>query len=288
MKGSRLQRTLARLARHRWLLEVAFWLLFATVFWSLSTFAKIQEYQSSGRPVDLLAILTNETSSAISALLMLLFVRYWLDRYPVSRKPLPTTLAWHALGAVLFSIGHVLIFMLLRSSTYWALGLVYDHATGVGLVGVLRMFAYEFSQDLPLYAGMVIIIALYRHWLGSREAPSNTGSYPTTILASLGSREKVLKLDEVEWIQAAGNYASLHSKGQEYLLRSTMSRLEKVLDPALFQRVHRSYIVNINAVDLVLPAGSGQQLLRTRSGIEIPLGRSFRAQLLQRLTIPSD
>jgi hypothetical protein len=287
MSGSRLRRELNQLPKHRWVLEVGFWLLFVAIFWTLSIFAKIQEYRASGRVVDLLAIITNEATSAISALLMLGFVRWWLNSHPISRNQIAPTVAWHSLGAVLFSIGHVLIFMLLRSITYWAMGLHYDHATGVGLMGLLRMFAYEFSQDLPLYLAMVLIISLYRYWLTSREEAINKRSYPAIILASLGTKEKALKLAQVEWIQAAGNYVSLHSQGQEYLLRSTMANLQKTLDPEQFQRIHRSYIVNVSAVDLVLPSDGGQQLLRTKSGAEIPLGRSFRAQLLERLKLPA-
>jgi two-component system LytT family response regulator len=66
-----------------------------------------------------------------------------------------------------------------------------------------------------------------------------------------------------------------------------MANLQKTLDPEQFQRIHRSYIVKVSAVDLVLPSDGGQQLLRTKSGAEIPLGRSFRAQLLERLKLPA-
>lgn len=292
MAGSGLRFKLAEMNWKRMGLELGFWLLFAVVFWSLSIFSKLQEYSSAARTVELLHILTNEISSAVAALLMLLFVRWWLKLHPINNQQVFRLLGWQALGAVLFSLGHVLIFMLLRSLTYWSIGLEYDHATGVGIGGLMRMFAYEFSQDLPLYIGMVMIISLYRRWLASHEAAesgesvASPGSYPEIILASQGNKDKALKLAEVEWIQAAGNYASLFSQGREYLLRSTMANLEEKLDPALFQRVHRSYIVNINAVDLVKTRDSGKQVLVTLSGNEVPLGRSFRARLLQRLSLP--
>lgn len=288
MSGTGLRLKLAELNWKRLGLEYGFWLLFAAIFWSLSIFSRIQEYRLAARNVDLLAIMTNEISSAVSALLMLLFVRWWLNLYPPNKQQFFKLLGWHTLGAVLFSLGHVLIFMLLRSLTYWTIGLEYNHATGVGISGLLRMFVYEFSQDLPLYIGMVVIISLYRRWLASRETVQPPAGYPEIILASQGNKDKALRLAEVEWVQAAGNYASLFSQGREYILRSTMASLEKKLDPALFQRVHRSYIVNIHTVDLVKTAHSGRQVLITLSGNEIPLGRSYRAQLLQRLSLPPD
>lgn len=288
MVGASLRLKLAEMNWKRVGLELGFWLLFAAVFWSLSIFSRIQEYRLAARNVDLLAILTNEISSAVSALVMLLFVRGWLNLHPLNKLQLFSLLGWHTLGAVLFSLGHVLIFMLLRSLTYWILGLEYDHATGAGVSGLARMFAYEFSQDLPLYLGMIVIISLYRRWLGSLETVQQPAGYPEIILASQGNKDKALRLAEVEWIQAAGNYVSLASQGREYLLRSTMAKLETKLDPALFQRVHRSYIVNIHAVDLLKTQHTGRQVLITLSGHEIPLGRSFRAQLLQRLSLPPD
>lgn len=288
MAGSHLRQRLAELDWKRIGLETGFWLLFAAIFWSLSIFSKIQEYQSSGRSVDLVAILIKECSSAIAALLLLLWVRWWLDRHPISNQKLLQVVGWHSLGAILFSISHVLIFMLLRSSAFWMMGREYDPATGEGLGGLLRMFAYEFSQDLPLYLAMILIISLYRRWRDSHEAGQATADYPEIILASLGSKDKALKLAEVEWIQAAGNYVSLFSRGQEYLLRSTMASLEKKLKPEQFQRVHRSYMVNIAVVDLLRTSESGQPVLITKTGQEIPLSRSYRSQLLQRLSLPAD
>jgi hypothetical protein len=296
MSFSQWRRKLAETNWKRFGLEAGFWLLFASVFWTLSIFSKLQEYQNAARAIDLQRVLTNEISSAVAALIMLLFVRWWLNRHPISSEKLLAMLGWHTLGATLFSLGHVLLFMLLRSSTYWTQGLQYDHAIGQGASGMLRMLAYEFIQDLPLYIAMVLIISLYRRWLAHQVADqvthqdqqSQQPGYPEIILASLGNKEKALRLAEVEWIQAAGNYASLFSEGREYLLRSTMANLEKKLDPALFQRVHRSYIVNLNAVDLVKTSKPGQQVLTTKSGREIPLGRSFRSQLWERLSLSPD
>jgi len=262
-------------------LEVGFWVVFVGLFWTLGAFAIMREYGTAGRPVDMLRLVTNEASSAVSALIMLQFVRYWLTRHPVNRDKPAFDVAMHAVGSVIFSLGHVGILMALRSLFYVLNGLRYDHAAGEGVSGVLTMLAYEYSKDLPLYIGMVIILWLYRHWNKKKvDAPAR---YPDMILASRGRSSARLLTRQIECLKSAGNYISLFSKGEEFLLRGTMQEMQGKLDPSRFARVHRSYIVNVDAVSELKPIGGGQYAIVLSSGQEVPLGRKYREEFLSRL-----
>jgi len=95
----------------------------------------------------------------------------------------------------------------------------------------------------------------------------------------------VLFLDpqEVEWIEAAGNYVRLNvrlnASGESHLLRETMSRVEARLPRERFLRIHRSAIVNLEAVrELVLEA-RGDFVVVLRSGKRLPLSRGCRDRL---------
>jgi two-component system LytT family response regulator len=82
--------------------------------------------------------------------------------------------------------------------------------------------------------------------------------------------------DDIEWIDAAGDYMCIHAGGETYILRGTMKSLEDQLDPGLFQRVHRSTIVNLGRVMRLRPHINGEFFLVLDGGHEIKLSRTYR------------
>jgi two-component system, LytTR family, response regulator len=94
-----------------------------------------------------------------------------------------------------------------------------------------------------------------------------------------------LDVGRIDWIDAAGDYMCVHADGRTYVLRETMKSLEAILDPRVFQRVHRSTIVNMQRVRRLRPHTNGEYFLTLDDGQEIKLSRSYRDrvdQLLQR------
>jgi two-component system LytT family response regulator len=99
------------------------------------------------------------------------------------------------------------------------------------------------------------------------------------------TREKVLflKADDLEWIEAADYYVSLHTGGKSYLLRQTMAEIERQLDPAKFVRVHRSAIVNLDRVKEMHPLFRGDSVLVLADGTQLRLSRARREEFERRL-----
>jgi two-component system, LytTR family, response regulator len=94
-----------------------------------------------------------------------------------------------------------------------------------------------------------------------------------------------LDVCKIDWIDAAGDYMCVHADGHTDVLRETMKSLETILDPRIFQRVHRSTIVNVRRVRRLRPHTNGEYFLTLEDGQEIKLSRSYRDrvdQLLQR------
>ena len=90
-------------------------------------------------------------------------------------------------------------------------------------------------------------------------------------------RETVrVEASAIDWIDAAGDYMCVHSEGQTYVLRGTMKDLESALDPRLFQRVHRSTIVNLRRVKRLRAHMNGEYFLTLEGGHELKLSRSYR------------
>lgn len=80
----------------------------------------------------------------------------------------------------------------------------------------------------------------------------------------------------IEWIDAAGDYMCIHAAGNTHILRGTMKDLEEYLDPKLFQRVHRSTIVNLRRVKSLRAHMNGEYFLRLEGGQELKLSRTYR------------
>ena len=91
-----------------------------------------------------------------------------------------------------------------------------------------------------------------------------------------GSKVVILNADDIEWIDAAGDYMCVHAGGKTHIIRETMKTLQQRLDPARFQRIHRSAIVNVNKVKELHPHSKGEYFLTLENGSELKLSRSYK------------
>ncbi|MGH8189925.1 MAG: LytR/AlgR family response regulator transcription factor [Rhodanobacteraceae bacterium] len=99
-------------------------------------------------------------------------------------------------------------------------------------------------------------------------------------LAVVSSGKTLLvQVDNIDWIEAAGNYASLHVGKDIYSLRETISGLGRQLDPKRFARIHRSFIVNIDRIKDITPLFNRDRCVRLRDGTELTMSRSYSDQL---------
>jgi two-component system, LytTR family, response regulator len=89
-----------------------------------------------------------------------------------------------------------------------------------------------------------------------------------------------VRTEEVEWIEAAGNYAEIHTRGGVHLVRVTIAALESRLDRERFARIHRSTIVRIDRIREIVPEWHGDCQVILDSGATIKMSRSYRDRLL--------
>ena len=98
-----------------------------------------------------------------------------------------------------------------------------------------------------------------------------------------------VSLPDIDWIEAADYYAGLHVGPKTHLLRRSIAELEQELDPALFCRIHRSTIVNLNRVRGLKLDEDGDYTVQLENGTTLRLSRRYRKQLQSRLGIrPSE
>ena len=91
-------------------------------------------------------------------------------------------------------------------------------------------------------------------------------------------RGKIVLLDPeaINWIEADDKYVRLHTSEKKYLIRQTLNAVETELDPQVFARVHRSYIVNLTRISELHPMFNGEYILILNDGTKLTLSRNYR------------
>jgi two-component system response regulator AlgR len=126
-------------------------------------------------------------------------------------------------------------------------------------------------------------IARVRNWIAGRPAPADAEG------ERLGGEDSLwvhrhqefvrVRIDDIDWIEAEGDYVRLHARDGGGLVRATLSGLETRLDPAVFVRVHRSAICRLSAISGLHRKPTGALAVRLANGDEAPVGRSYNSGL---------
>ncbi len=115
--------------------------------------------------------------------------------------------------------------------------------------------------------------------LGTNSGEHTAPGYLKRLVIKSGGRITVLGTAEIDWVEAQGDYAKIHTGRTWHLLRETMRRLEKQLDPARFVRIHRSTIVNIERIRELQPFFRGEYVVILQDGAKLKLSRGYKDQL---------
>lgn len=173
----------------------------------------------------------------------------------------------------------------LRKLWYWGMGQSYDF----GHVGF--EFLYEYRKDAMTYFILVAVIGCYRFIVrrlqgeatNVDESENSSVPMPDKLLIKKLGKEFLISVSEITWVEACGNYVNLHVKDSVFPMRITMTKLEARL-PEYFCRVHRSYMINVNAVDSIEPLESGDYTVHLHRGEKVPLSRRYRDACKARLS----
>jgi two-component system LytT family response regulator len=93
----------------------------------------------------------------------------------------------------------------------------------------------------------------------------------------------LVDIEDIDWVDAAGDYMCVHVKGETLIMRSTLKNLMSKLDPEQFKRVHRSTVVNLKRIIKVTPLHKGEYILELECDEEIKVSRNYREAIKQYL-----
>jgi two-component system LytT family response regulator len=128
-----------------------------------------------------------------------------------------------------------------------------------------------------------------REFVAKRRAtglPPREGGRRNRLMIKSNGRIHFLRMADIDWCEAAGNYVRVHAGPQCYLVRDTMSHLESELDPQQFIRIHRSTIVNVDRVQEMQSSFNGEYVVLLRGGTRLTLSRGYRDAIHARLGKP--
>ncbi len=261
-------------ARQNWRLATI-WCAILSASMAVHTYVALIDASRHGRALPLWQAAVFEGSSHL-VILALVPAVYWLDRrWPATGGS--RNLFIRLLAVVPFSAAHIVGMVALRL-------LIFAIVSGPRhpYVFTAAEVPYEFAKDVFTYGIVSTGIVALSHFFGRREppatapAPQVAAELPERFTVRKRGKEIVVELSEIDWIEAAGNYAVLHVGGETYEIRSSLTKLETELDARRFVRVHKSYVVNIGRVADVTPWISGDWRIRMQDGAEVNLSRRYR------------
>lgn len=193
-------------------------------------------------------------------------------------------LAAYAAASVVFCLAHVAMMVALRHLAYRVAGWHYDFGPwGDGLW-------YEYRKDVLTFIVMLVGITVWRR-LASRAtvaaspaatAPAAAEPDPApTFLVRTPQGDLLIRADEIDWVEAQGNYVALHVQGQARLMRHTLAEMQTRLAPHGFIRTHRRALVNRQRMQAILTPDLGEPGVRLSSGQVAPLSESRRSEVLR-------
>ena len=227
-----------------------------------------------------------EYSSAISVLMLFPLLVLFLRRMPFDWLAIKVSLFHYFLASVVFSLCHVLIMVAIREVVYFVMDGSYDF----GDVGFELL--YEYRKDLWSFIFFIVLINAYHFILSRLQGEANpvaqgedeniSQSFDRLLVKKLG-KEFIIKVEDIEWLEASGNYVNLHIKGRIYPTRATLSKLIEHISEKGFCRIHRSHAINLEYLESITPLSSGDSEIKLDTGKILNLSRrykdSFKSQL---------
>ncbi len=104
-------------------------------------------------------------------------------------------------------------------------------------------------------------------------------SWPEKITVKDGNDIQFIRVEDIAWVDAAGDYMCIHARGKTHIMRITMKQLEGMLNPAVFLRVHRSTIVNNRYINGAQTLNNGEYLLNLEGGAQLKVSRSYKDRI---------
>lgn len=154
-----------------------------------------------------------------------------------------------------------------RGVFQWAMG-------GLSIPGLMY-------YQLPIYLVALAATIVFSLWHLRRSTPVTASGVASAVprwVLEVPTRRgcRVLDVNDVDYLRAAGNYIEVHANGTRYLLRATMRRIERELAGSPLVRTHRSYFVHVGRIESLEHCETGNHRLYLRNDVQVPVSKTYR------------
>ncbi len=243
------------------------------------------EHMRDGQGPGWMEAWATESTSVIAGGLLIPFLLKLLRRLNLSLRNLRRRILWLLPIFLGYSLIHVALFVAFRKLLWALVDSVYSFDP------ILLGLVYEMRKDLMAFLAIIAIYYSYNfiitrlqgeaQFLDQAEGQSQE-HYRSQFLVKMLDREYLVRVEDIDWIKSASNYVLLNCGERHYPMRQTLKSLSEQLDPARFQRVHRTAIVNLARVQS-LPDKSDASL-ELQTGENVPVSKTYLPQLRDALT----
>ncbi|TQV88207.1 LytR/AlgR family response regulator transcription factor [Aliikangiella coralliicola] len=263
-----------------------FWISITSLQAWINAESVIADYARLEIPIEAWQPYSWEFSSQFVSVLLIPLIILFNRKFSLSGPNITRGIIGHVIFSVVFSLSHVVGMVLIRKLTYSLMGSHYDFGDWS------NELLYEYRKDVYSYIWIIAIIYAYRFIVSRLRGEATviaTGEdtpepeHPERLLVKKLGKEFIIKVSDINWVEAAGNYMNLHVDNRVYPLRETMAGLERKLNPKHFARIHRSFMVNIDNIEEINPLDSGDFRIRLKCGKVLNFSRRYREKVKDRL-----
>ena len=257
----------------RTVMEAMAWVVAVAVLWGVDLLTKIAERDVSGVGKDNFRLVTEQYTSGLAVLCMLVFVVYWLRLFPLRKETWLQAIVGHAMGTAFFAFGHYSLIVLFRSIAY-----SFSQHNYTWRPDFVSNLIVEYQKDIKIYLGAIVVISAYQIYRATRDSVAPPQIAEQKMIVQTGNGDAVVRYVDIDYLEAARNYVVVHVGEREYLLRDTITNLARELANGPFVRTHRSFIANVDKIAEIKTAGSAYRITMN-DGSEVPLSRSYRDEV---------
>mgnify|MGYP000031650551 CR=1 FL=1 len=220
-----------------------------------------------------------EYASAVGMLMLFPIIVLLLRKMSFDWLSIKRSLFYYFLASIVFSFSHVSIMVGIKEAVYFFMGGEYHFGD------LWFELFYEYRKDLWSFIFFIILINAYNFILSRLQGEANpvaqsedeniSQSFDRLLVKKLG-KEFIIKVEDVEWLEASGNYVNLHIKGRIYPTRATLSKLIEQISEKGFCRIHRSHAINLEYIESITPLSSGDSEVKLESGKVLNLSRRYK------------
>ncbi|MEQ8314621.1 MAG: LytTR family DNA-binding domain-containing protein [Gammaproteobacteria bacterium] len=238
------------------------------------------EYERSGVGSDWIEAWATESTSLAATGILLPILFKLLEFLDLEPRSLRGRVLWLIPLFAAFSLAHIGLFVLFRKLLWSAVGDTYTFDP------ILLGLVYEMRKDFMAFLVIVAAFYSYRFIINRLQGEAQfldlaegqqQEHYRSQFLVKMLDREYLVKTDDIDWIQSAGNYVLLNCGERRYPMRQTLKSLSEQLDPKRFQRVHRTAIVNLSRVSSLQDKGETE--VELQNGEAVPVSKTYLPKL---------